>query len=81
MEVLARTTVIATVPGDYDEAAALYRRCRKQGETVRRLIDCLIGALAIRADLPVLHRDDDFDVLARHAALRVEPGGRDPRRA
>lgn len=31
---------------------------------MRRLIDCLIAAGAIGADVPVLHRDDDFDVLA-----------------
>ena len=69
---LARATVIPMVPGDYDDAAALYRRCRLEGETVRRLIDCLIAAVAIRADLPVLQRDADFEVLARHTALRID---------
>ena len=38
---------------------------------MRRLIDCLIAAVAIRADVPVLHRDGDFDVLARHTELEV----------
>ena len=56
---------------DYVEAAALYRRCRLRGETVRKLDDCLIAAVAIRNDVPVLHNDRDFDVLARHTALRV----------
>lgn len=69
---LARATIILTVPGDYDDAAALYRRCRVEGETVRKLIDCLISSVAIRADLPVLHCDADFDVLARHTALRID---------
>lgn len=59
-------------PEDYDQAAAIYGLCRSRGETVRVLIDCLIGALAIRADLPVLHCDSDFDALARHTPLRVE---------
>ena len=68
---LARATVIPTEPGDYDDAAALYRRCRLDGETVRKLIDCLIASVAIRADLPIIHRDADFDVLARHSALRI----------
>jgi len=40
---------------------------------VRRLIDCLIAAVAIRADVPVLHADTDFDVLARRTALRLDP--------
>ena len=68
---LARATVIHTEPRHYDDAAALYRLCRQEGETVRKLIDCLIGAVAIGADVPVLHNDDDFDVLARHTDLKI----------
>ncbi len=68
---LARAAVIPTLATDYDDAAALYRRCRRQGETVRRLIDCLIASTAIRAGAPILHNDADFDVLARHTELRI----------
>ena len=68
---MARATVIPMQPTDYDEAAALYRRCRRRGETVRKLIDCLIAAVAIRADTPVLHNDSDFEALARHTELRI----------
>ena len=68
---LARAVVISTRATDYDDAAALYRRCRRQGETVRKLIDCLIASAAIRAGVPVLHNDTDFDVLARHSDLRI----------
>ena len=68
---LARATVVPTAPTHYDEAAALYRLCRLEGDTVRKLIDCLIGAVAIRADTPVLHNDTDFDVLARHTDLKI----------
>ncbi len=59
-------------PEDYDQAAAIYGLCRSRGQTVRVLVDCLIGALAIRADLPVLHCDANFDTLARQTPLRVE---------
>ncbi len=69
---LARASLVSTEPTDYEDAAALYRTCRQRGETVRRLIDCLIAAVAIRADAPVLHADADFEALARHTALRVE---------
>ena len=69
---IARAALVPMQPGDFDRAAALYRQCRRRGETVRVLMDCLIGALAIRADLPVLHCDADFDALARHTPLRVD---------
>ena len=68
---LARAVVIPTQTADYDDAAALYRRCRREGETVRKLVDCLIAAVAIRSGTPLLHSDIDFDVLARHTDLQV----------
>jgi predicted nucleic acid-binding protein len=69
---LARASVIPTLPTDYEEAAALYRMCRRNGETVRRLIDCLIASITIREGLSILHADADFEVLARHSDLRSE---------
>lgn len=68
---LARTTVLPTTPADYELAAALYRSCRSRGETVRKLIDCLIGAVAGHADVEILHADADFEVLARHTDVRT----------
>jgi predicted nucleic acid-binding protein len=56
---------------DVESAAELYRRCRANGETIRSLNDCLIAAIAIRTDLPVLHKDRDYDVLARYSELQV----------
>ena len=69
---LARAVLIPTSPKDYDNAAALYRQCRRKGETVRKSIDCLIAAVAISAEVPILHNDVDFDVLARHTPLQVD---------
>ena len=66
---LARATLVPIVAEDYDQAAALYRRCRRNGETVRKLIDCLIAAVAIRSNAQVLHADADFAALARHTPL------------
>ena len=68
---LPRAALIQTEPSDYEDAAAIYRGCRRQGETVRKLIDCLIGATAIRASVSVLQSDSDFEVLARHTALTL----------
>lgn len=72
---LARASLLPMTTEDYEEAAALYRICRRGGETVRSLSDCLIAAVAIRADVAMLHHDRDFAVLARHTALRVDPPG------
>ena len=68
---LGRATALPTEALDYEHAASLYRECRRGGETVRRLIDCLIAAVAIRHDVAVLHADSDFDVLARHTPLTI----------
>lgn len=68
---LGRATVLPTDPVDYEVAAALHRACRRRGETVRKLIDCLIGAVAARHGAPVLHADADFDTLARHTDVAV----------
>ena len=54
---------------DFIAAAALFRVCRSRGETVRRMTDCLIAAIAIRNDVRVLHNDRDFDVLAATHAV------------
>ena len=69
---LARATTLPTNPIDYEHAATLYRRCRSGGETVRRLIDCLIAATAIRAGTPLLHCDRDFDTLAHWTDLKID---------
>lgn len=69
---VARAAVIPIRPVDFEQAALLYRQCRSSGETVRSLVDCLIGALAIRVDVPVLHHDADFEVLARYTPLRID---------
>ena len=71
---LARASTLPTEPVDYDAAVALYRTCRQRGHTVRKLIDCLIAAVAIRGNVPVLHRDADFDILAQHTPLQVDAG-------
>ena len=69
---LARATLLGTESGDYDRAAALSRPCRHNGEMVRKLIDCLIAAVAIRNDVALLHAANDFEALARHTPLRVD---------
>ena len=71
---LARASTLPTEPVDYDAAAALYRTCRQRGHTVRKLIDCLIAAVAIRGNVPVPQRDADFDIRGQHTDLRLDAG-------
>jgi predicted nucleic acid-binding protein len=56
---------------DFEHAARISRACREEGETVRSLFDCLVGAVAIRTGLPVLAHDRDYDVIARHTGLEL----------
>lgn len=60
-----------SAPADFEDAAAIQRRCRAGGASVRRIVDCLIAAVAVRADLEILHRDRDFDTIAAHSPLRL----------
>lgn len=54
---------------DFEDAALIQRICRREGETVRSMMDCLIAAMAIRAGRPLLARDRDYEVIARHVGL------------
>jgi predicted nucleic acid-binding protein len=54
----------------FDEAISIFREARKRGVTVRSSVDCLIAACAIRNGVAVLHRDRDFDHLARVSPLQ-----------
>ena len=53
------------------QAAEIYRLGRQSGYTIRTPHDCLIAAIAIEADVPVWHRDQDFDFIARYTELKI----------
>ena len=55
----------------FNEAIHLYRRSRQSGVTVRSSVDCLIAACALRHGLTVVHRDGDFNDLARISPLEA----------
>jgi len=61
-------------PSDLEAAATLYRIARREGTTVRRLPDCLIAAVAMRVGATLLHRDSDFEAIARIAPLETLSG-------
>lgn len=49
---------------DYLAAAAIYRRCRAGGRTIRSSIDCILAQLCLRHRLPLLTKDRDFTYIA-----------------
>ena len=62
---------VAVCDDDWDEAATLYRTCRRSGVTIRSVVDCLIARLAIRDDALLLAHDHDFVMMVPHCGLRL----------
>lgn len=56
---------------DFALASELYRKARRSGVTIRKTLDCLIAAPCVRAGVPILHADEDFDRLASCTDLEV----------
>jgi hypothetical protein len=56
---------------DFEQAAEIYRACRRGGFTPRSLTDCLVAAVAIDRGLPLLHHDQDFVGIAAHTPLAL----------
>lgn len=69
--VLAACSKLTLDEGDWDSAADIYRSCRHAGTTPPKMIDCLIAAIAIRCDVPVLAQDRDYALIAEHTALQL----------
>lgn len=57
---------------DFRDAADLYRASALNGHPIRSMTDCLIAAVAIRRDVPLLHQDRDFAYLAEISPLRLD---------
>ena len=56
---------------DYQGAARIYRTCRRAGFTIRSSVDCMVAATALGENRPLLARDRDFAVIARHTELEL----------
>jgi hypothetical protein len=52
-------------------AAEIFRQGRSKGYTIRSSVDCLIAAVAIQNQVPVWHKDRDFDMIERFTPLRT----------
>lgn len=74
---LARALLMSAVMLDaptplqrFEEAAGIYLQCRQAGVSPSTA-DCLIAASAIAHGIPLLHRDSDFDFIARATRLII----------
>jgi predicted nucleic acid-binding protein len=56
------------------KAADNFRILRKNGITVRKTIDMLIGTFCIENAFELIHNDKDFDPLTKYLGLRVKKG-------
>lgn len=54
----------------WQAAARIYFELRRQGLTVRSLIDCCIAQLALEYGLTLIHSDRDFEVISSVRPLR-----------
>lgn len=53
------------------KSAGNYRFLRRQGITVRKTIDVIIGTYCMESNMALLHADKDFDVLETHLGLQI----------
>ena len=53
------------------KSADIYRHLRQKGITIRNAIDCMIAAIAIKHDIPLLHNDRDYDHIEQHCGLKT----------
>jgi predicted nucleic acid-binding protein len=55
----------------YINAANIYRKLRHKGITIRKTMDCIIAAIALKNNMELLHLDKDFNEIEKHFNLRV----------
>jgi predicted nucleic acid-binding protein len=53
------------------KSAMNFRFLRKNGVTIRKTADVIIGTFCIEHDLPLLHNDRDFEPMEKYLGLRV----------
>jgi predicted nucleic acid-binding protein len=60
-------------PGDFEQAARIYRLCRGAGVTPGGSLDCMIAAVALRTGASVLSGDADLHRMAPVIGFAMEP--------
>lgn len=68
---VARYTILQTESADFEMSAMIFRNCRKKGKTPRKMLDCLIAAIAIRNEMTLVHNDQDFVMISECSLLQI----------
>ncbi|MBI5896835.1 MAG: PIN domain-containing protein [Desulfobacterales bacterium] len=71
-EYLASQYYLEASANTWRNAARLYFDLRKSGITVRSPIDCCIASIALETQALLLHRDRDFEKIAKISPLENE---------
>jgi len=53
------------------KAAEIFRYLRKRGSTIRKSADCMIAAVSVENDVPLLHSDRDFEHIGLFEGFRT----------
>ncbi len=53
------------------QSAVNYRKLRRKGFTVRKIVDCWIATFCIERGFSLLHNDGDFDPFEKHLGLKT----------
>lgn len=70
---LLRFDLLAFDPAaDFEAAARIYRRCRREGVTPRGMVDCLIASVARRHEATLLAHDLDLSRVAKVVGIEVD---------
>ncbi len=71
-EYLGTQTYLEMDDDSWARATKLYFDLRRRAFTIRSTIDCCIAQIAMDHQIPLLHRDRDFQKISRLAALDEE---------
>ncbi len=63
---------LETTDDTWRDAARIYFKLRKRGITINSPVDCCIAQIAIETQVLLLHRDKDFERIARIRPLAAE---------
>ena len=55
----------------FEQAAQIFRACRRRGFTVRNTVDCIIAATCLEVGAELYQNDREFETIARVKNLRL----------